>query len=291
MHKFCVISLAVLVPVMSLAQTKTTFDKFKNKTHFMSVETQASKVTYGGGKDASILIHRMGMVIGFVCEGQVDSCKPAGVELLFIGYTSDWMMNGKHEVNLLIDGKPFIAGKADWDGQVLEAENLVEYNDMTVSPELLGKLAGAKTVDVQIGLFEFSLTDANLASIRDIASHTGWIPETLKKTLTENTEMSKASPAAAAQLAQDGHIVTPQQTDQLLQKGQASKTAIITSPAAAEVYVDGNKLGVTPVVFVLLKRDNPRVLTIKLAGYKTVQKTLVPDGRNIPISITLGKEQ
>jgi len=40
---------------------------------------------------------------------------------------------------------------------------------------------------------------------------------------------------------------------------------------------------------VLLKRDNPRVLTIKLAGYKTVEKTLVPDGKNIPIGISLEK--
>ncbi|MGA8068621.1 MAG: PEGA domain-containing protein, partial [Terriglobales bacterium] len=236
------------------------------------------------------LIHRMGMVIGFTCEGQVDSCKPAAVELLLVGHTSDWMMNGKHVVNLLIDGNPVTAGKADWDGQVLEAENLVEYNDMTIGPELLAKLAGAKTVDVQIGVFEFSLTDANLASIKDIASHAGWMPEALKMTLTENAEASKTSPAAAAQLAQDGHVNAPEELAQLVQKGQASKTAVITSPAGAEVYVDGNKLGVTPVVFVLLKRDNPRVLTIKLAGYKTVEKTLVPDGKNIPIGISLEKE-
>jgi hypothetical protein len=36
---------------------------------------------------------------------------------------------------------------------------------------LLVKLAAAKTVDVQIGAFEFSLTDANLYLIRDIAGH------------------------------------------------------------------------------------------------------------------------
>jgi hypothetical protein len=155
-----------------MAQTKTTFDKFKNTTHFMTAETETSKVTYDGGKDASILIHRMGIIVGFTCEGQVDSCKPKNVELLFIAHTSDWTMNGNLPVNLLIDGKPDNAGKADWDGQVLEAENLVEYNDITISPELLTKLAGAKTVEVQIGVFEFSLTDSNLASLKDITSHT-----------------------------------------------------------------------------------------------------------------------
>ena len=173
---------ALLAPVVSVAQTKATFDKFKNTTRLMTAETGTSKVTYDGGKDASLLVQRMGVVVGFSCPGQVDDCKPSEVELLFIGYTSDWTMKGQHTLNLLIDGKPTSAGKVDWDGQVLEAEKLVEYNDITISPELLVKLAGAKTVDVQIGVFEFSLTDANLASIRDIATHTGWAPKSVKKT-------------------------------------------------------------------------------------------------------------
>jgi hypothetical protein len=47
---------------------------------------------------------------------------------------------------------------------------------------------------------------------------------------------------------------------------------------------------VTPVAFVLIKRENPRNITVKLAGYKTVEKTLIPDGKNIPIAIALEKE-
>jgi len=138
----------------------------------MTKETMASRVTYGGGKDASILIHQMGMVIGFSCEGQVDTCKePVGIELLFIARTADWAIKSGNTVTLLIDGKAATAGKAAWDGQVLGAENLVEYNDTNISPGLLIQLAKANTVDVQIGLFEFSLTDANLAAITDIARH------------------------------------------------------------------------------------------------------------------------
>ena len=105
--------------------------------------------------------------------------------------------------------------------------------------------------------------------------------------LIENSEASKASPAAAAQLAQGEHVDTPQEMARLIETRQASKTVIITSPEGAEVYIDGNKAGVTPLVFVLIRRDNPRVLTIKLPGYKTVEETLVPDGRNIPIVVSL----
>ena len=62
--------LILLAPILSLAQTKTTFDRFKNTTRFMTEETPASKVTFDGGKDASILIHRMSMVAGFPAKGR-----------------------------------------------------------------------------------------------------------------------------------------------------------------------------------------------------------------------------
>ena len=138
-----------------------------------------------------------------------------------------------------------------------------EYNDLTISPELLTKLAGAKTVDVQIGLFDFSLTDAKYSFNQGHRGPRGVdVTEAFKNTLIENNEASKASPAAAAQLVQDGHTHTPQEIAQLIQDGQASKTGIVTSPAGADVYLDGNKVGVTPVSFVLLKRDSPRILTI-----------------------------
>jgi hypothetical protein len=55
--------------------------------------------------------------------------------------------------------------------------------------------------------------------------------------------------------------------------------------------VDGNRLGVSPISFVLLKRDDaPRRVTIKMAGYKTVEQGLVPDGKTIPIGLTLEKQ-
>jgi hypothetical protein len=106
-----------------------------------------------------------------------------------------------------------------------------------------------------------------------------------------NSEASKSSPAAAAQTAQDGRAGTSQELARLIEKGQASKTEVITSPAGAEVYVDGNKAGTTPLDLVLMKRDNPRALTIKLPGHKTIENRLVPDGKNILIAVFLEKEK
>jgi hypothetical protein len=109
--------------------------------------------------------------------------------------------------------------------------------------------------------------------------------------LIENSVASKASPAAVAQLAPGEPACTPQEMAQLIKTGHASKTAVITTPEGAEVYIDGNKAGVTPLEFVLIKRDGPRVLIIKLPGYKTFEKTLVPDGKVILIGTSLVKEQ
>jgi PEGA domain-containing protein len=90
-----------------------------------------------------------------------------------------------------------------------------------------------------------------------------------------DSQASKTSLAAAAQSAQDVPAGTSQEMARLIEKGQASKTEMITSPAGAEVYIDGNKAGATPLELVLIKRDNTLAPTIKLPGYKTVEKTLV----------------
>jgi hypothetical protein len=76
-----------------------------------------------------------------------------------------------------------------------------------------------------------------------------------------------------------------------VQAGQASKCAVITNPPGAEIYIDGNKAGVSPMVFVLLKKgDTPRVITIRMSGYKTMEKSVVPDGKTIPLGLILEKE-
>lgn len=106
----------------------------------------------------------------------------------------------------------------------------------------------------------------------------------------KNTEDAKNSPAAAAALARDGHTRTPQENEELVKEGKASRCAFITNPSGAEIFIDGNKAGVTPFALVLVKLDKPRVVTFKLVGYKTVEKEYDPDGKLIPVALTLEKE-
>jgi len=116
------------------------------------------------------------------------------------------------------------------------------------------------------------------------------LPEATKQSIVANSEASKSSPAAAAALADIGHMQTPEEMTALVQEGKASKCAIITSPPGAEIDIDGNKAGVSPLVFILLKKgDSPRTITIKMDGYRTVEQSVVPDGETIPIGLVLEK--
>ena len=77
----------------------------------------------------------------------------------------------------------------------------------------------------------------------------------------------------------------------MVKNGQASKCGIVTTPPGAEIELDGNRLGVSPLALVLLRRgDTPRIITIKMPGYKTFEKKVVPDGKVIPIGVTLEKQ-
>ena len=144
-----------------------------------------------------------------------------------------------------------------------------------------------------------SVSDANgavMPVVRQNREGSGTSPATTSQTamqsVRQNSDAAKTSPAAAAAMANAGHVSSPQELAQLVANGQASRCAVVTTPPGAEVFVDGNKGGVSPLVFVLLKQgDTPRTITIKMAGYKTVEKTFVPDGRTIPVSVTLEKVQ
>lgn len=77
----------------------------------------------------------------------------------------------------------------------------------------------------------------------------------------------------------------------LIEKGLASKCAVVTIPPGATIYIDAKEVGISPMTFVLLKRgDNERTLTVKLNGYKTVEKQFIPDGTPISLSVTLKEE-
>jgi len=71
----------------------------------------------------------------------------------------------------------------------------------------------------------------------------------------------------------------------LIAEKKASVCAITTTPPGATVAIDGKRLGKSPLVFVLLRKDEVRQVTLSLPGYHTVQYQLWPDGSPISLNI------
>jgi hypothetical protein len=100
----------------------------------------------------------------------------------------------------------------------------------------------------------------------------------------------KVSQAAVGSLSDGGDILSLQEQAEGIQKGEASKCSVVTTPAGAKILIDGDEAGISPMVFVLLRHgDTPRSIKITLNGYKIVEKRVVPDGKTIPISLKLEK--
>ena len=105
-----------------------------------------------------------------------------------------------------------------------------------------------------------------------------------------NSASVEAVRAAVAMLNGMGHVLTPMQV-QMIQRGQASRCSVVTVPPGAEIEVDGIKAGISPTEFVLSKQgNNPRKLTIKMSGYRTLEKAVTPNGQAIPIGLILEKQ-
>jgi hypothetical protein len=49
-------------------------------------------------------------------------------------------------------------------------------------------------------------------------------------------------------------------------------------------------VGVAPIVFVLLKRVEPRTIGIRMAGYRIIEKRVTPDGQPIILGVDLEKQ-
>lgn len=96
------------------------------------------------------------------------------------------------------------------------------------------------------------------------------------------------SPATKAAIAIYGHPLTKDEVEQRIKAGQESRLAITTEPLGAQVYIDGNLAGVTPLHGTLGRRGNSnRLIEIKKEGYKTVEKQYIPDGKDIDVSVLL----
>ena len=110
--------------------------------------------------------------------------------------------------------------------------------------------------------------------------------------IKENSAAAQSSPASANLAASLGHVPTKEEIAEMVKEGKASTVAVITNPPGADIFVDQNKIGKSPMVFNLIRLpDQPdRVVKVEMTGYKTVEKKITPDGNKVPIGIDLQRE-
>jgi hypothetical protein len=203
-----------------------------------------------------------------------------------VGFNEATRVNKRPDLHSSVDGKRFIIHYQGASRQ---------YGKLLLSKEdFLGDLRSngfRKLVLTNDADRTFELDIPGISAAGSEPGPSPALPESVKQELTANSEAAKSSPAAAASLARVGRVYTPQELADLVQEGQASRLAVITNPSGAEIYVDGNKAGISPMATTLLRYgDTPRVITIKMSGYTTVEKSFVPDGKVIPIGLNLEKE-
>jgi hypothetical protein len=99
-------------------------------------------------------------------------------------------------------------------------------------------------------------------------------------------------PTAATVSATSNASVTEEATPEAMRRNapliaekKASVCAITTTPPGATVSIDGKRLGESPLVFVLLRKDEVRHVTLSLPGYQTVEYQLWPDGSPVSLNI------
>lgn len=160
-------------------EVSTNYDRFTDQTR-ISAPSKPIEITglLAHGVDLSRLVHNMDISSNFTCPGKATACHPATVELVFTASTSRLEFPGSYG-RLLIDGKAIDLGRGDWDGQIVSGDDLRERIAFNISPALLVRIGKAKHVDVQIGVFEFSLytnpvewySPDNIGVLRELAQH------------------------------------------------------------------------------------------------------------------------
>ena len=154
--------------------------------------------------------------------------------------------------------------------------------------------------EVQYGTVVFSMTPSNADLYIDGEKVDTSLPVTLEygihqmiakaegyETVTRYLKVAEASAGIDITLELEG-ADEDEEDDNTVSSGDAVTTGYpqvyIDSPIGAEVYVDGNYIGISPVSF--KKEEGTHVITFRLSGYETRSYTISVDGENKDVTFS-----
>lgn len=112
-------------------------------------------------------------------------------------------------------------------------------------------------------------------------------PQELVKQVSAAPAVIKQDPKQLVENYVSDTPMLDQKLNDLVRSGRASDCTIVTSPAGAEIDIEGKLAGKSPLFLTLMRHNAPRVITVKMPGYVTVEREVVPDGKDISVSLQL----
>ncbi len=136
---------------------ETKYDPFKDQT-----DVVLNPVVETIGKTPANLM------VNYLYPGKAPSI-PDLVSITFVSKSTDWQFLKNHDVILLLDGQERLNPTTTHDGEVGKGYVLEFVSAVVTTREFL-QVANATKVQVQLFTTEFSLSDAQLEGLRDLAS-------------------------------------------------------------------------------------------------------------------------
>ena len=144
------------------------------RTTYLSLPTVSTGgVSFSKAQTTAKLLPRIEFEARFACRGDVDSCRPALVELRFISDARRWTLKDMpHSFRIVTNGKACLWGDFAWSGTAISENKYWETAFLGVGPDTLEQISKATSVEVELDGISVSLSPKNLLDIQALAART-----------------------------------------------------------------------------------------------------------------------
>jgi hypothetical protein len=172
-------AVCLLLPISSAGQSVVVKTLVVNglqsgtmRTTYLSLPTVSTNgESFSKAQTTAKLLPKMEFTARFACRGDVDSCRPALVELRFISDARRWTLKDTpHSIRIITNGKAFSWGEFAWSGTAISENEYREIAFLGVNPETLEQISKARSVEIELGGISVSLSPKNLSDIQALAT-------------------------------------------------------------------------------------------------------------------------
>lgn len=161
--KVIALTLLLLVFPQDAPRTSSQYDRFKDVT---TIASEYEHVRFSNARDVRFVQFRCVVTH----KGQTLKVPPVKMTFGFMVTSYEWQFKHSQRPSLiiLVNGKNILDGNAETLDSRASAGYVVEVQAVELERDIVKQMANAKTVEIQIGTLELSLTSANQQTLRDL---------------------------------------------------------------------------------------------------------------------------